>query len=280
MHALAGHGRHALSAGLGGQRAQTVQQGQGATLTGTLSGAGGAVATRPLCVFSRVATDQAREFLGIALTDPAGGYRFPIPAGPSRDLSAIYRPGQRQLSGHRDPPDTVVHPTLAARTTVVHNKHWAHFEGEIPGPHNDQVVIVLQVKSGKGWLAFRRYRTRGGGHFEAAYRFRRTTRPTSYEMRAQVRETVGYPYLQGESDPLALRVVPGRAKAPARPHRARSAPKARLEGQAPQAPLPPFAPEAGLGAVGALVAGQRGHSGPSVARRAPGFAPGPSVEVL
>jgi hypothetical protein len=30
-------------------------------------------------------------------------------------------------------------------------------------------------------------------------------------MRAQVRETVGYPYLQGESDPLALRVVPGRA---------------------------------------------------------------------
>ena len=36
--------------------------------------------------------------------------------------------------------------------------------------------------------------------------------PTDYEMRAQVRETVGYPYLQGESDPLALRVVPGRAR--------------------------------------------------------------------
>jgi hypothetical protein len=55
-----------------------------------------------------------------------------------------------------------------------------------------------------------RYRTRGGGHYEAAYHFRRTTKPTSYEMRAQVRETVGYPYLQGESDPLTLRVVPGR----------------------------------------------------------------------
>ena len=31
-------------------------------------------------------------------------------------------------------------------------------------------------------------------------------------MRAQVRETVGYPYLQGESDPIVLRVVPDRAK--------------------------------------------------------------------
>ena len=40
-------------------------------------------------------------------------------------------------------------------------------------------------------------------------------------MRAQVRETVGYPYLQGDSDPLELRVVPGRAKAPARHARAK-----------------------------------------------------------
>ena len=70
--------------------------------------------------------------------------------------------------------------------------------------------------AGKGWLAFRRYRTRGGGHYEAAYHFRRTTKATSYEMRAQVRETTGYPYEQGESDPLELRVVPGRAKAAAR----------------------------------------------------------------
>ncbi len=44
----------------------------------------------------------------------------------------------------------------------------------IPGPHNDQVVVVLQVRSGRGWRAFRRYRTREGGRFSVGYRFTRT----------------------------------------------------------------------------------------------------------
>ena len=74
------------------------------------------------------------------------------------------------------------------------------------------MTIVLQVKSGKGWLAFRRYRTRSDGHFELTYPFRRTTRPTEYEFRAQIREAGSYPYIEGDSDPLVLRVVPGRAK--------------------------------------------------------------------
>jgi hypothetical protein len=208
-------GGQQLSASLGGQPSQTVQQGQGAALSGTLSGQDGPVATAPVCVYSRVATDSDSEFLGIALTDPAGGYRFPIPAGPSRELNAVYRPDQRQLSAAAD-LRTVVHPTLRTPSPVIKNKTVAHFEGEIPGPHNDQVTIVLQVKSGKGWLAFRRYRTRNDGHYDLEYTFRRTTRPTSYEMRAQVREATGYPYLEGDSDPLTLRVVPGRAKPAAR----------------------------------------------------------------
>lgn len=71
------------------------------------------------------------------------------------------------------------------------------------------MTIVLQVQSGQGgWLAFRRYRTRNG-RFELVYPFRRTTRPTEYVMRAQVREAVGYPYLEGDSNPLTLRVIPG-----------------------------------------------------------------------
>jgi hypothetical protein len=204
-------GGQQLTATLGGQPSQTVQQGQDAALSGTLDGQGGPVATAPVCVYSRVATDQSREFLGIALTDQSGGYHFPIPAGPSREVSAIYRPGQRQLRAAAT-LQTVVHPTLRTPSSVVKNKSIAHFEGDIPGPHNDQVVIVLQVKSGKGWLAFRRYRTRDDGHYDLEYKFRRTTRPTSYEMRAQVRETTGYPYEQGDSDPLTLRVVPARAR--------------------------------------------------------------------
>jgi hypothetical protein len=204
-------GGEQLSAGFAGQPTQTVQQGSGALLSGALRGASGPVATAPVCIYSQVETDQGRDFLGIALTDQGGAYRFPVGAGPSRELSAIYRPGQRQLSASAS-LQTVVQPTLRARNSVVRNGEYAHLEGDLPGPHNDEVVVVLQVRQGNGWLAFRRYRTRGGGHYEADYLFRRaTTKPTSYEMRAQVRETVGYPYLQGESAPLALRVVPGPA---------------------------------------------------------------------
>ncbi len=208
-----------LDAGFGGPLAETVQQGQGATLTGALRSASGApVAGAPLCIFGRVSTDPGREFLGVAYTDLAGNYRFAIGAGPSREVEAAYRPGQRRLRAAAT-IQTVVHPTLRATSTVVHNGEVAHLEGGLPGPHNDGVVVVVQVRQGGGWLAFRRYTTRGGGRFEAEYRFRRTTRPTEYEMRAQVREAVGYPYLQGESDPITLRVVPGKAKHTAGPRR-------------------------------------------------------------
>jgi hypothetical protein len=202
-----------LDAGFGGRLAETVPQGQGATLSGALRDAsGGPVAGAPVCVSSRVTTDPGREFLGVAYTDAAGNYRFALGAGPSREVEAAYRPGQRRLHAAAT-LQTVVHPTLRARSTLVRNGEFAHLEGELPGPHNDGVVVVVQVRQGGGWLAFRRYATRGGGHFEASYHFRRTTSPTEYEMRAQVRETTGYPYLQGESDPLRLHVVPGHAKA-------------------------------------------------------------------
>jgi hypothetical protein len=204
-------GGQQLTAVLGASTTKTVAQGDGATLTGYLRGVGGNIVGAPLCIFSRPVTDPAREFLGIAITGSNGDYRFAIPPGPSRDLSAVYRLGQRETTA-TSTIQTVVHPTFTARRRVVRNKHFAYFDGEIPGPHNDQVVIVLQAKVGKGWLAFHRYRTRNDGHFELAYRFNRTTRPTNYEMRAQVRETTGYPYLQGDSDPLILRVLPDRPK--------------------------------------------------------------------
>lgn len=205
-------GGERLSADFDGQPTQSVQQGQGASLTGSLRGASGApVAGAALCIFSRVTTDPGRDFLGVAFTDAAGNYRFAFPAGPSREASVLYRAGQRRL-GAAAVLQTVVHPTLRAKSTVVRNGDVAHLEGEIPGPHNDEVVVVVQVRQGNGWLAFRRYTTRGGGHFGADYQFHRTTKPTTYEMRAQVRETTGYPYLQGESDPIELRVVPGHPK--------------------------------------------------------------------
>ncbi|MFN8164448.1 MAG: hypothetical protein U0R26_11615 [Solirubrobacterales bacterium] len=122
-------------------------------------------------------------------------------------MIAVHRDGTRQLSSSAR-VRTIVKPTLRAKKTTVYNGESAFFTGEIPGPHNDDLTMVLQVKTGKGWLAFRRYRTRNGGQYEMSYPFRRTRRPTVYEMRVQLREAGSFPYLEGDSDPVRLRVLP------------------------------------------------------------------------
>jgi hypothetical protein len=202
-------GGTSLSAGLGTEQSaeRIVEQGVGATLGGVLSGGGRGIANAPVCVFSNVLTDSGRDFLGVAMTDEEGRYRFALEAGPSRKVRVVYRPDQRQLSAEATLLSRVK-PTLEVRRKVVHNKHYARFYGQIPGPHNDRVVVVLQVKQGKGWRAFRRYRTREGGRYRLVYRFGRTTRPATYLMRAQVRHQGGYPYLPGNSKALRLRVIP------------------------------------------------------------------------
>jgi hypothetical protein len=181
----------------------------GATLEGALRSAAGPVAGAPVCVFSNVVTDPDREFMGLAITGRDGGYRFGVPPGPSRNLFVHYRPEHREVRAHAK-IETIVHPTFKAKRRVLRNRQFARFYGEIPAPRNDRVVIVLQARRGKGWIAFRRYRTRNGGKFNLVYRFHNTTRPTKYVMRAQVRQTTGYPYLQGNSDRLSLKVLPAR----------------------------------------------------------------------
>jgi hypothetical protein len=205
-------GGRRLTATFDGAAAKTVAQGEAAILRGELGGESSGLRAAPLCGFSPVEGSVEREFLGVAVTDTGGSYRFVVGPGPSRHLSAIYRPGQRRLHAGAT-LRTQVKPTLQAAKQVVRTGEAAHLYGQIPAPRNDDVVVVLQVKQGEGWLAFRRYRTRGGGRFEADYLFRRTTRPTTYEFRAQVRESGGYPYLEGDSDPIYLRVLPKQAAA-------------------------------------------------------------------
>lgn len=206
-------GGNALTSGLGADSAgeEIVKQGDGSTLRGRVAAGTDGVSGAALCVFSRVVTSQAREFVGFAMSGPDGSYQFPIPAGASRELTVIYRSGAREVAS-RATIHTKVRPFFKVRRKVVYNKTFAKFTGSIPGPDNDRVVIVLQVRRGKGWLAFRRYRTRGDGKFTVGYRFNRTTVPTKYVMRAQVRTQAGYPYLQGNSKRLKLIVRPPRSK--------------------------------------------------------------------
>jgi hypothetical protein len=198
-----------LTAGLGKRAAGSllVQQSESATLNGKLTSAGGQVANAPLCIFSRVVTDQARQFLGVAMTGPDGDYQFAIGSGPSREVTAAYRPDQRELTATAELKSRV-HPIFKLRNKIVKNKGYAVFVGSIPGPENREVNIVLQAKSGKGWRVFRRYSTRRNGHYVMRYLFTQTDTATTYIMRAQVRAQSGYPFEPGNSRAIPVPVVP------------------------------------------------------------------------
>jgi len=205
-------GGQALSAVLPGGRARrVVRQGRGMALRGRLTGHRGVgVAGSPLCVFSRTLTDAEPEFLGLALSGDDGRYRFPVPAGPSRELTVAHRTGHREIASSVRLL-TRVRPSFRVRRRVVRNKRFARFRACVPGPRRAGVLLTLQVKRGEGWLAFRRYRTRRNGCARIVYRFTRTDRPTLYLMRAEVRKQGGFPYETGISRPLRLVVVPARA---------------------------------------------------------------------
>lgn len=206
-------GGTALSSGLGDKAApeETVREGKGSTLRGKLTGAEGPIVEAPVCVFSRVVTQLRREFLGLAVTAEDGSWQFAIPAGASRDLSVAYRSGSREVNSHSI-LQTIVHPAFKVKKKVVYNKHYAKFTGSLPGPDNNQVLVVAQVKRGKGWLAFHRYRSRDNGKVTFVYKFNKTFAPTAYLMRLQVRKQRGYPYEQGNSSKLKLIVLPKRPR--------------------------------------------------------------------
>jgi hypothetical protein len=199
-----------LSAGFGAndESATVIDHGDEAMLAGQLlDGSGRGVPNAFVCIYSNVVTSQVTEFAGIVSTDAAGRYRFPVPSGPSRNLTAVYRSSQGPLSAWALLQARAI-PTLRLAKTTIHNKHYARFSGEIPGPYNDGVVVVLQVKIGKGWRVFRRYTTRDGGKFKMRYRFNRNFTPTLYLMRAQIAGAPGYPFLPGNSRPVELTVYP------------------------------------------------------------------------
>lgn len=198
-----------LTTGLGDGQAETlvVKQGEGATLSGALRGPAGGISGALVCIYGTVITEAEGTLLGIAVTGQDGSFTFALGPGPSRDITAVYRTSQGEISAGALLQTRAV-PTLRLHSTTIHNSNFAHFSGEIPGPNNDGVMVVLQVKRGKGWMVFHRYSTRNGGRFAMRYRFTRTFVPTIYTMRAQVLGGPLYPYLTGNSPPVALRVLP------------------------------------------------------------------------
>jgi hypothetical protein len=207
-----------LSAGLGANQAETfaINFWEGTTLTGRLSDGDRGVADASICVYSRVTTESHADLLGFLTTDQNGRYAITVPPGPSRTLTAVHKNEEGQIEAWTLLQSRAA-PTLQIQDNVIRNKNFAYFSGEIPGPDNDGMVVVLQVRSGKGWLVFRRYVTREGGKFSMRYRFFRALQPTTYTMRAQVLGAPGYPSLEGNSAERSLHVLPLRGPRPITP---------------------------------------------------------------
>ena len=186
-----------------------VPYGSGATLAGRLRGAGGReLGGAPVCVYSRIVTSRRRRFLGVALTDGQGSYRFPVPSGASREIAVENRPGRRTIRS-RATLVTRAHPSIRlVSRTPVHNKTTAVFRGRLPGPDSGSVAIVLQVKDGKGWTVFRRVTTRADGSYTASYPFTQSFTPRTYAMRTEMPPQKGVPYHSGSSELIAVPVRP------------------------------------------------------------------------
>lgn len=186
-------------------------QGDKAALLGRVRGPGGMpVDEAATCVDAKPVTDPQLETLARVDTDEEGEYRIPLPAGPSRNLVAVVRQGHRESWSDQALTRVRVRPGLKIKRKRIKAGQMLHFTGKIPGPHADRVTVVLQAKVGKGWQAFRYYRTGQQGRYHLRYRPRASglTRPTKFVVRAIVPLQSGYPYQPGSSSRRTIVIQP------------------------------------------------------------------------
>ena len=127
-----------LTAGLGEDQtgSLTVTQGEGAVLSGTLSGPGSPIAGGWVCVYGDVLFGFEQALLGVAATAADGSFSLAVGAGPSRQLTAVYRSeagGATSTATATALLQTRVRPSLKLASTTVRNRHSAYFSGRIRG---------------------------------------------------------------------------------------------------------------------------------------------------
>lgn len=153
---------------------------------------------------------SAFEDVGTVRTDRDGRYTYTLAAGPSRLVRFGYRShdGDSQFA---DTTDVVVMVragvTLKPRPTKLRNKQATTFRGSVGRPLPERGVLVdLQVRVGKKWRTFGVTRTRRDGRYSFRYRFRNTFRTTTFKFRARARRDSRYPYLDGYSRIVQVKV--------------------------------------------------------------------------
>ena len=188
----------------------TVGFGKEAEVVGTLrTNAGDPVGNATLCVkMQTLEVDAQASPVGTVTTDGNGNYSYKVPAGPNRDIVIGYRHDTSQVA--RDVRYYAhARPSLHSSSDHLHNGERVKFWGQLQGPHRFGRVVILQanVKGSKRWITFRKATSIEKGIFHAKYHFTSTTRTTTYRFRAVVPDQAGYPWVQGHSKPLPVKVT-------------------------------------------------------------------------
>ncbi len=190
---------------------RTVEYGKGAEVVGRLANnAEDPVAGATLCVkLQTLGVQPQATTVGAVSTDANGDYSYRLPPGPNRDVVIGFRHDSLQVA--RDVRFYAhVRPTLEASARKLRNGERIDFSGQLPGPGRRGRVVILQanVLGSKRWITFRKATSARKGIFQASYHFTSTTRTTSYRFRAVVPDQAGYPWVQGHSKPVVVKVRP------------------------------------------------------------------------
>ncbi len=153
-----------------------------------IAGAGVHLAHKPLG-----SSEPSWRVIASATTTGDGSFTFPVPpGGRSRDLRVVYFPvGGSDVNRVSNPLTLQVRQdaSLQVSRRVLRNGGRLVFRGRVLGEiPTGGIVVRMQVRLNRSWFTFTKPRTTRarGGRFQAAHRFTKTTRPTTYRFRVLV----------------------------------------------------------------------------------------------
>lgn len=194
----------------------TVDFGTAAAVRGRLTDAHGVgVSGRSIAVVARPSAPigRAPERRRV-VTDRHGRFESPLPPGTSRRVFAAFHGGGGFASAPRRSLALRVRAgvTLTATPRGLRTGESVTFDGQVdPGaariPKRGKVVAIEYLEHDTGrWRPALDARTDPKGRFEVHYRFRYVTGEARIRLRATALPEAGWPYAEGSSQPLIVRV--------------------------------------------------------------------------
>ncbi|HWM54385.1 MAG TPA: hypothetical protein VNO20_03235 [Solirubrobacterales bacterium] len=196
--------------------AVTIPFGGTAVLSGRLIDADGAgLGGRELRVVSRPSRGAlSRPSVRTIGTGPQGGFRLPLPVGPSRRVTVNYR-GDDGLEPSRRPALALrVRSGLLFRAAphTLRTGELVRFHGRVraagaPLPRRGKLVAIQYYESAaRRWRPVLVTRSDHDGRFRARYRFRYVSGMASIRLRAVALAEERWPYVPGASRPVTVEV--------------------------------------------------------------------------